>query len=70
MSDIKPCFNCGELYHIDDMKCCQYDFDSYCQNCDSDLVMIESIDGFRTYVHKNSITHLRKEQPLQHWKLV
>jgi hypothetical protein len=67
MGDIRPCINCGGKHHIDEMKCCQYDFDHYCSSCDNVLTMIENKEQERVFVHKTTLSDLQKEQPEQNW---
>jgi hypothetical protein len=70
MSDIRPCNNCGEKHHIDDMKCCQYNFDHYCSTCDGILIMIQNNDRERVYVHQNDFLNLKDEMPNENWEKV
>lgn len=70
MTDIRSCNSCGELNHIDNMKCCQYDFDHYCPNCDDVLVMIQNNGRERVYVHQDTFTSLKDEMPNENWEKV
>ncbi len=67
MGDTKPCFKCKKFKNVDDMKCCEFNFDAFCPNCDDELVMIRDHSNFRSYVHIGSLTRLQAAQPTQHW---